>query len=145
VNYDLLRKEIQRDEGVKLVCYKDSLGFWTIGCGHLLGGSPRMSNITEDEMLALLTWDLQTAEAGARRLVPGFDALTDEQQRALVNMTFNRGEQRMRDSSKILPAILAASNGGDWHEVRGAIAGSQWASQVGERATRIAEQFDPTA
>ena len=140
-NLAALKRELERDEGKRLIAYKDSLGFWTIGVGHLLGGSPRMSTLTDDECEALLEWDIAKATDAARRLVPAFGTLSDERQRALVNMTFNRGEQRMRDSTKILPAILAASSGGDWALVREAFAGSQWASQVGPRAARLAEQF----
>lgn len=141
MNYAKLKAELIRDEGKKLTAYKDSLGYWTIGVGHLLGSSPRMSTITDEECDALLTVDIAEAEAAARRLVPSFDALTDERQRALVNMVLNRGEQRMRDSSRIMPAILDAATTGDWSKVPEAIAGSQWAGQVGRRATRLGEML----
>ena len=141
IDYALLKKELRQDEGVRLEAYRDSKGFWTIGVGHLLGDSPRMSSITEEECDALLSVDVWEAEAAARRIFPKFDEMNDVRQRAIVNMVFNRGEGRMRESSKITPAILKASESGrveDWQAVRAAIEGSQWASQVKTRAEVLA-------
>lgn len=143
MNRDLLKKEMERDEGRILQAYKDTADYWTIGIGHLLGTSPRMSNISDAECDALYAYDIARAEALARELVKVFDALDDARQRALVNMAFNRGNH-LRTSEKIMPAILHASSTGDpsdWHAVSEAIAGSQWAAQVGGRATRLGAMF----
>lgn len=149
MNLDLLREELMRDEGSRKdsegrhIAYKDSLGFWTIGYGHLMGGKPTLVSCTEDTARALLDQDIDAATTLARNLVQRFDTLTDERQRALVNMAFNRGNH-LKTSSKILPAIIHASltaSESDWHKVPDAIAGSQWAAQVGARATRLAAMF----
>lgn len=143
-----LRQELTRDEGRHLTAYRDSLGFWTIGVGHLLGDSPRMSTITEEECDALLNVDIAEAEAAARRLLPEFDRISDPQQRAFVNMVLNRGEDRVRNSSRIFPAILAASEQRTpeaWAKVRQAMSGTQWAGQVGKRADRLATLFEQMA
>ena len=143
MNRDALRADLIRDEGMRLSAYKDSEGYWTIGVGHLLGRSPRMSAITEEECNALLDVDIAEAENLARSVVPRFDDLSEPRQLALVNMAFNRGGH-LRSSQWIVPAIRKASESNspeDWTAVREAIKVSQWAKQVGSRATRLGDVF----
>lgn len=151
-----LRADLTRDEGLKLAAYQDTNGFWTIGVGHLLGADglqPRMLRVTNDEAMALLDWDIEIATNSARAV---FDCgtgansnlwhlLDDVRQRALVNMAFNRGEKRMRESSTITPAIITAFqtfpfmlNDQAWAAVADAILASPWAKQIGHRAERLA-------
>jgi lysozyme len=133
-----LQQELIRDEGKKLESYKDTRGYWTIGVGHLLGKDQRMLRITEEECNALLYVDIAEAESIARGCIPLFDKLNDARQRALVNMALNRGNH-MKTSTTITPAINAAAAGlGPWSAVTKAINGSQWATQVGLRAIRLA-------
>lgn len=132
-----LLADLIRDEGLRLTAYKDTQGWWTIGIGHLLGKSPRMSSITEREAHALCAVDVEDATTLARQAVPAFDSLDPGRQRALVNMAFNRGDH-MLESTTITPAIVAACTNGDWGAVRAAILASEWAAQVKDRATRIA-------
>jgi len=143
MNRDKLKQELAADEGRRLATYRDTAGYWTIGVGHLLGGSPRMSSITDDECDALLERDIQHAEKLARSLVPEFDTMADARQRALVNMAFNRGGH-LASSTKILPAIRLAAQTQletDWSQVPTSMAGSTWAKQVGARAARLGKMF----
>jgi len=149
MNYNMLRAELERDEGRRLLAYQDSRGYWTIGIGHLLGSSPRMSSITLEECYALLEVDVEEAIKIADRLLPAWahwdcndNHLGDSRQRAFLNMIFNRGEGAMRRSTTIMPAIIAASDGtGTWGMVSDTIKASPWAKQVGARATRLAYMF----
>ncbi len=145
----LLREQLACDEGKRLVAYRDSNGYWTIGVGHLLGASPRMSSITEDECEALLDHDIDAAFESVKRVFPeanlygNFPRIEGARLRALVNMMFNRGEQHMRQSTTITPAIKAAlvaniDHDIAWQKVADAIDVSPWAAQVGARAARIA-------
>ncbi len=136
-----LRTDLYRDEGKKLDAYRDTRGFWTIGCGHLLGGSPRMSSITGRECDALLNIDIEDALAATIRVFPFAEMLDDVRLRAIVNMTFNRGEERMRRSETIGPAIRTARMTGDWVPVDSAIMASPWAAEVGDRAVRLAHML----
>lgn len=153
MNLTKLRSELSRDEGRKLRAYKDSLGYWTIGVGHLLGSSPRMSDITEAECDALLDADIEVAYQSVKRVFPearldtGHELLVPVRVRALVNMMFNRGEGRMKTSTSITPAIKAAILADTdhdimWKRVTEAIKKSEWASQVGARATRLAHMLE---
>lgn len=139
-----LRAELARDEGYRLSAYRDSLGYWTIGIGHLLGDVARMTSITPAEAEALLNADIDVAERLARSVVPLFDGMNDVRQRALVNMAFNRG-QHLVTSTQILPAIVQATKTNltvDWIAVAVVIANSQWAQQVGSRAARLGFMFE---
>ncbi len=141
-----LRNELLRDEGIRLKSYQDTNGFWTIGVGHLLGASQRMTDINEQECDALLESDINLAEQVARNTtVPTlFDTLTDTRQRAIINMAFNRGERHMRESKTIVPTIVAAMAAPSplaWEVVRNAILASPWAKQIGPRADRIADML----
>lgn len=144
MNQEMLRKELVRDEGLRLSVYRDTNGFYTIGVGHLLGTTSRMSLITNIEAMALLDSDIRFATALARECVPSFDQLNDVRQRALVNMAFNRGGY-MKSSTTITPAINKAAESNlpaDWSIVSSVIKGSPWAKQVGDRAVRLAQMLE---
>jgi lysozyme len=136
VDRDLLRKELIRDEGLRLTAYQDSVGLWTIGVGHLLGEVKRMAIITREEAFALLEPDIDTALKIAKTLVPTFDQLAEPRQRVLVNMSFNLGNRLM--GFKVLLARIAAE---DWPGASGAMGNSKWATQVGDRAVRLQEMM----
>lgn len=141
MNYAKLKEELQRDEGVILQAYKDTADKWTIGVGHLLGETQRMTNITKAECDALLGLDIGEAMFLAHEVVPSFETLDDVRQRAIVNMAFNRGGH-MRTSTSIVPAINAAAAGiGSWEDVKDMILASPWAIQVGGRANRLAQML----
>lgn len=143
MDHEKLIAELSRDEGRKLAVYQDTNMFWTIGVGHLLGSHPRMTVITEAECDALLEVDIQVAAGSLDRVLPGWRILDDVRQRALINMMFNRGEQHMRESTTITPALkvaIAADVDHDiaWNKVTSAIKMSPWAKQIGARADRLA-------
>jgi lysozyme len=132
-----MRSELIRDEGVSKLAYKDSLGFWTIGVGHLLGNSPRMTEITNYEAMDLLDGDITRAEETLKNLLPSVDNLlyTDEgdiRYRALVNMAFNLGSKLGK-----FEHFLAAVDKHDWQTASVEMMDSTWAKQVGARATRL--------
>lgn len=134
IDRSLLATELARDEGKRLDAYLDSLGFWTIGIGHLLGRERRMVSITEAECNALFNHDVLVAELTAERAVPGYATLDDVRQRAMVNMAFNLGN-KLGD----FKGTLAAIGRKDWEDAAKHMADSLWAKQVGARATRLQE------
>lgn len=155
----ILRSELVRDEGHRLVAYPDSNGFWTIGIGHLIGpvvkgddglvDPPRIREITDAECDALFEADVAVAVEALYRVF-GHDLvfspdLSHNRWRALVNMAFNRGEKHMRESTNITPAIKCALQtrmGSNWDLVSIAIKASPWAKQIGARADRIADALE---
>ncbi len=137
--YDLnkLRDELKRDEGIRLIAYKDSVGLWTIGVGHLLGESMRMEQITAEECIALLDADIAIAERVVERIFPEWDTQFDEvRQRALVNMAFNLGNRLLQFQKFRAMMQLHA-----YADASREMLDSKWAKQVGARATRLSEMI----
>ena len=139
---DLMRNELLHDEGLRLTPYKDSLGFWTIGVGHLLHKDqsvpvPRMTSITYSEAMALLDVDINIAYKLVQTLVPqgatNSTALQFEVRcRALTNMAFNLGP-KLEGFHHFLDAVRA----GNWDDASRYMMESLWAKQVGLRANRL--------
>lgn len=131
-----LRKELIRDEGLRQEAYRDSLGYWTIGVGHYLGDSKRMTFITRPEVNALLDADIAEARKIAYRLAPKAFGQWQWQDgaraRALVNMAFNLGP-RLSQFKNFLAAIDAEA----WELAASEMMRSKWAKQVGKRAERL--------
>lgn len=132
MNESTMMEELRRDEGVRFTPYKDSLGNWTIGVGHLLGASARMTLITAAEADALLFDDIDAARGLIIMLVPNWPSLNDDRQRALLNMAFNLG-----DHLKTFVHFLDAVNNGAWVSAAEHMMQSLWAKQVGARALRL--------
>ena len=134
MNRDKLKAELIRDEEKRLHAYRDSVGLYTIGVGHLLGETPRLMDITEEECENLLEQDIDKALKVSRRWILSFDSLDDVRQRALANMAFNLGN-RLGGFEHMLMAIEAK----DWALAATSALASKWAEQVGERAVRLAK------
>lgn len=136
-----LKEDLKRDEGYKTHAYRDTNGFYTIGVGHLVGETPRILDLTDDEIDALLERDIHNAIT-ALCTVFGIEAVVlnygSPRVRGLVNMAFNRGLAHMQQSTTITPAIKTAFQTEDWEPVRWAIKNSPWAQQIGARAGRLA-------
>ena len=137
-----MSEELARDEGRVLTAYKDSVGLWTIGVGHLLGPHARMTSITDAECDALLAYDIIAAEMIVRRLVPDvvFEVTNPDKwavrYRALVNMAFNLGS-RLEGFHRFL-TYLHAEN---WPAAAAEMMDSKWADQVGKRAERLRDMI----
>jgi len=131
-----LKQELIRDEGIRFEVYKDTVGLYTIGVGHLLGAEQRMTRITQREAEALLMVDIEDALAIVRKLVPRIDLIGESRQRALCNMAFNLG-------SRLAGFIhfIGSVNKGDWKTAAVEMLQSKWARQVGKRAERLRDMI----
>lgn len=98
---------VKEFEGLKLKSYKDVVGKWTIGYGHLiLPGEVFTTPITEKQAEDILRKDLKVAEDAVNKLVKV--PLTQNQFDALVSFTFNLGAGNLQSST--LLKMLNASN-----------------------------------
>lgn len=89
---------IKSFEGLRLEKYKDAVGKWTIGYGHLILPNESFPRpITEAEAEALLRADLQMTERGVHKLVTV--DLNQNQFDALVSFTFNLGAGNLQTST----------------------------------------------
>jgi lysozyme len=126
-----LRRELIRDEGLRLKPYRDTVGKLTIGVGRNLDDA----GIDREEALHLLDNDIRRAGEVMRRALDWWPALDDVRKRALINMYVNLGWPRLRKFRRMLGAMKR----GDFDTAAAEALDSRWAEQVGKRATRIAK------
>ena len=95
-------------EGLKLERYRDAVGLWTIGYGHLIlkEETEKLSKITTGEAKQLLRKDLKRTEDGVKKLLS--HPATQNQFDALVSFAFNVGVGNLKKST-----LLKKLNAGD--------------------------------
>lgn len=125
--------DLERDEGVRLKPYLDTVGKTTIGVGRNLTDN----GITAAEARVLLQNDLFRVANELDRVAPWWREMSQVRQNALVNMAFNLGLPRLLTFKKMMLALENGNFETAWAEAMG----SKWAAQVGERANRIADCF----
>ena len=140
---------IRRHEGVRASFYQDSLGYWTIGVGHLV--DKRKGLWCDDELAtklqangyrlsknvinAYLADDLMVAQTTVKELLdPVLPALNTPRYEVLVSMAFNLGRGGF-SSFKAMRAVIIAE---DWQGAHDAALDSKWARQLPQRAEEVA-------
>lgn len=138
MNLDLLRKELEADEGRRHRPYKDSLGKWTIGIGHLLEHTPPPNLYWTDEQInTTFAHDIEEALAGVQR-EPWWRVLdTDDRQRAVANMLFNLGQTKFKKFHMFLGMLEAKK----WKAAGADLRKTLWAKEVPARAERIIKRL----
>ncbi len=152
MNETRLLESIRENEGHPDGPYKDHLGNWTVGVGHLIQHTKVISLIntqtTLGELLDLLhdrdqhaAWLLedvaQAIEDARRWLGFMFDELTDARQEVIVEMAFQMGYTRLSSFIEFRSAIADA----DWIEASDQMTDSLWARQTPKRANELAYKF----
>lgn len=128
-----LISELRRDEGVVAHAYQDSLGYWTIGVGHLI--DKRKGGKIPDVIIdMLLRYDIDEKVAELNEKLPWWGFLDEPSQRVIVNMAFNLGVEGLLEFKKFMDAL----KDGDRDRAASEMLNSKWAEQVGVRATRLA-------
>lgn len=131
-----LRAQLIRDEGSVSHAYQDSLGYWTIGVGHLIDakkGGSLPQGIIDD----ILDYDIEAHTNALLKAFPWVADLDPIRQAVLINMAFNLGIDGLSGFGHTLALIRS----GDYTGASMAMLQSKWATQVGIRATRLAEQM----
>lgn len=129
---DKLQAELIRDEGMVLKPYRDSLGFLTIGVGHLIKKGESFGEITKDQAISILEYDIKDAERKLDSIFPGWRKLDDVRQRAAINLSVNLG-YKLGDFRR----FLHAAKSGDWEKAADHLMQSRWYKQVKLRGPRI--------
>ena len=141
LDFERLLKDLRRDEGYRAHPYLCSAGVLTIGYGATtdFDGSPIKEGIVwlPKQANKKLEIDAKDAIKDVLRAFPWCDVLEEPAMRGLVNMAYNLGLTRLSKFKRMLSALKFTFYE---HAAREAL-DSKWASQVGHRATRIAEQF----
>lgn len=101
---------IKHFEGFHPTPYRDPVGYWTVGYGHLIKKSESFGRLTEAEAEALLIEDLREVEAMINHYVKV--PLNDNQYASLVSLVFNIGAGNFAKST-----LLRKLNEGDYAAV----------------------------
>src|ERR1051326_6502744 len=128
-----LRDQLIRDEGIRLRPYKDTAGKLTIGVGRNLDDV----GISNAEAFYLLDNDIAKAQQNLRARLPWLASLDYSRQCVLFNMCFNLGVDKLMEFHNTLDAIAD----GRYGDAADDILESKWATQVGPRAQRLANQM----
>lgn len=128
---------IKRHEGVRTRPYKDSLGLWTVGVGHLIGDGKSLPpeynrELSMDEVDALFAKDYQHHKEAATK-IPGYNNLNNTGKAALTDLTFNMGPTWY----KKWPSFTKSLSSGDAEGAASSLRDSKWYTQVGNRASEI--------
>lgn len=129
-----LRDQLQRDEGIRRFAYRDSRGILTVGVGRNL----EHVGLRPDEIDYLLDNDIAHVEQEVSIALPWTDALDEVRRAVLQNMCFNMGLRTLLT----FRAMLSACEAGNWQTTAVEMLDSTWATQVGDRAVRLARQME---
>jgi lysozyme len=128
-----VRVLISLHEGRVRHAYQDSLGFWTIGVGHLI--DERKGGGLPDSIIdALLELDIHEHTNELFASLPWVRDLDPVRQAVLIDMYFN-----MRRKLLGFKETLRQFQAGNWDAASAAMLDSVWAKQVGTRALRLSE------
>jgi len=133
--------ELRRDEGVRYTPYADTKGIPTVGVGHNLRAAPLPVGwsypLTDEQVNTLLDQDLLNVYHDLDRNLPWWADMNDVRQRVICNMCFNLGMSKLAGFKN----SLAAMRQGRYGDAAEGMLNSAWASQVGERAQRLAQMM----
>lgn len=131
-----VRALISLHEGRVAHAYQDSLGYWTIGVGHLID-KQKGGSIPDEIIDDLLDHDIAKVAQELRARLPWAKDLDNVRYAVLVDMAFNLGIEGLLKFKNTLTYVqdkkyLHASAG---------MLSSLWAKQVGPRAIRLAKMM----
>ena len=144
MNIELLKEEIKRHEGEVLEIYEDSLGYKTLGVGHLCKPEDPEYNWEVGTPVSQEVVDLYSEDDFNKHVAEAihvfgteeaFANLPENIQHVLVNMCFNLGGTRLSKFRN----MLAACREHDWKRMAAEMEDSRWFKQVGRRSRELQE------
>jgi len=127
---------LRRHEGVRSHAYKCSEDMITVGVGRNIDENGGLG-LSEDEIDYLLENDIARVRQELTDTYFWFPALNEARQDAMIDISFNLGQTRLRGFVKAVEAMsreqfdIAADEFMD----------SRWSQQVGNRATEVTEMI----
>ena len=136
-----LTEMLRRHEGVESHAYLCSQNFMTIGVGRNVDagddGRARGLGLSDDEIDYLLENDIGRVRKELNNEYKWFSDLDKVRQDAMIDISFNLGQTRLRAFKNALAAMAA----NDWEEAADQFMDSRWSSQVGNRAKELTEMI----
>ena len=131
VDFKILTKWLELDEGCKLKPYYCTAGKLTIGVGRNLEDT----GITKAEAQFMLEGDIVRLMKELDELFPEWRDLSETRQMVVLNMCFNMGTFGFLNFKRTIAYIRAEK----FSEAADEMLRSQWADQVGDRAKRLSD------
>ena len=143
MNIEKLKEQIKRHEGEVLEVYADSLGYLTLGVGHLIQPNdpehvqPAGTPVSQEVVDKYYEIDFDKHLEETKHVIGHdvFDGLPGEIQEVLVNMCFNLGGTRLGKFRNMLNAV----EDHDWERMAVEMEDSRWFKQVGRRSVELQE------
>ena len=144
MNVELCKEEIKRHEGEVLEIYEDSLGYKTLGIGHLCQPEDpeykwEVGTKVPQEVVDMYYEDDFNKHLAEAIHVFGTDEafynLPENIQHVIVNMCFNLGASRLSNFKNMLRACREHN----WEQMSVEMENSRWYSQVGRRSRELQE------
>ncbi len=130
---EIAKKLIKLHEGLRLKPYECPAGYLTIGYGRNI----QQNGITISEAEMLLDNDIERVIKELEKWLSIFKELSDNRKAALIDMSYNLGFNKLFQFRKFLAALQKQ----DFEEAAKEMLDSKWASQVGNRATVLANMI----
>jgi len=142
MDIEVCKEQIKRHEGEVLEIYEDSLGYLTLGVGHLIQkqdpeyGEPAGTPITQEVSDMYYEQDFKKHHIETLHVFgvnEDWDGLPEDIQHVLVNMCFNLGGSRLSKFENMLRACRRH----DWKNMAKEMEDSKWFYQVGRRGKEL--------
>lgn len=133
VNLDSFKSRLILEEGFKLFPYPDTEGQLTIGVGRNLTAN----GISQDEAAFMLEHDVVKVFNSCYKAFAWFHFLDDVRQEVILDMCFNLGIGGLLTFKKMLVSV----ENKDYELAAVEMLQSKWASQVHDRAIKLAEMM----
>ena len=133
---DNLIAMLKRHEGVETHAYHCSENKVTIGVGRNVDKKGGLG-LSDDEVNYLLQNDIDRVSVELDSEYDWFSGLDEVRQDAMIDISFNLGQTRLRAFKN----ALSAMSEGDWGEAADQFMDSRWSGQVGNRAKELTEMI----
>jgi len=140
MDLETLKNDIIREEGgLVLDPYQDHLGYWTIGCGHLIRDNERdelMKPITQERAKEIFVLDLGVSIQDAETFYKDMK-IDDNVKECVIHMSFQMGLPRLNQFKKFKQAL----QNNDIETAIVEMKDSRWYNQTTNRANRLIEKM----
>ena len=143
MDLNLLREQLEIDEGRVDALYNDHLGYATFGIGHLvLESDPEYGQeigtpVSADRVIETFEQDCENVLRDCNILYEDFGDLPEEAQQVIANMMFNMGRPRLSKFKGMKRGVDSR----DWNAAADEMVDSGWYRQVTNRADRLVERI----
>ena len=123
---------LKRHEGVETHAYKCSASKITVGVGRNIDPEGGLG-LSEDEVDYLLQNDIKRIISELDFQYDWFHNLNEARKDAMIDISFNLGQTRLRKFEKALTAMSQ----NNWDKAADEFMDSKWSNQVGNRAKEL--------